>query len=113
MPTPNLDDMTDWLDSTCRDYLGEPIQYKASAAGAYVGVRGHVDYRDMVKPLEGAEAIAQDITVALMIADVPVKPAKAARLQLAKHPGTTFRPINVRRDESGTHWEFEVVEADA
>lgn len=110
MPIPNLDDMTDWLDSTCRDYLGEPIQYKA-AAGPFSAVRGHVDYRDMVKPLEGAEAITQDITVSLMIADVPVKPAKAARLQLAKRPGKTFYPINVRRDESGTHWEFEVVQA--
>jgi hypothetical protein len=109
MAIPNLDDWTDKLDRTCRDYLAETIQYKIGA-GAYAGKGAHVNYRDAVKPLEGAAAIEQDITVAVMIEDLPTMPVGADRVQLAKRPGKTFRPINPRRDDSGTHWEFEVVQ---
>lgn len=107
MPLPNLDDYTARLDVACRDVLGEEIQYAANGT-AYLPVGGHVDYRDMVKSLDVAEAIAQDITVAVMKADVATKPPTTARIQLAKRPGKTFRPVNPRSDESGTHWEFEV-----
>lgn len=110
MPIPNLDDWTEKLDQTCRDFLAETIQYKVGA-GAYSGVGAHVDYRDAVKPLEGAEAIAQDITVAILKSDVAEMPGKTVRIQLSKLAGHTFRPINVRSDDSGTHWEFEVVKA--
>ena len=74
-------------------------------------MRAHVDYRDAVKPLEGADAIAQDITVAILKSDLAAMPGNTARIQLARYAGATFRPINVRSDESGTHWEFEVVQA--
>lgn len=107
MPLPNLDDWTDRLDERCRDYLGETIQYAASGT-IYVPEKAHVDYRDMAQQMQVGEAIAQDISVSLMKSDVPAKPRANTRLQLSKRPGKTYRPINVRSDESGTHWEFEV-----
>lgn len=108
MAIPNLDDMTDMLDRKCADILGEEIQYQA-AGGAFAPVQAHVDYRDMVKPLEGAEAIQQNIALAVPMLDLPAKPMAADRVQLRKRPGKTFRPFEPRRDESGTHWLFELV----
>lgn len=109
MAIPNLADFTDRLDHACRDWLGEVIEYAANGT-AFADKRGHVDYRDMVKAMEIAQAIAQDITVSLLRADVAAKPAATARLRLSRHSGKTFKPLNVRLDESGTHWEFEVQE---
>lgn len=111
MAIPNLNDWTATLDEVCRDYLGETIQYKP-AGGSFGDVTAHVDYRDMIKAFEAGQAVAQDIGLSLMKADVPAKPTRDCRVQLARLPGLTFRPINVRSDESGTHWECEVVQAD-
>ncbi len=107
MPIPNLDDFTARLDANCRDYLGEAIAFAADGV-TFANKRGHVNYRDMVKTFEVASAIEQDITVSVMKADVPVRPGANVRLRLVKFPGATFKPINPRSDESGTHWEFEV-----
>lgn len=109
MPLPTLESLTSGLDRACADVLGEEIQYAANGA-AYAAVRAHVDYRDAAKAFEGAQAIAQDIVVTFLKADVPTKPASAARLTLARRAGKTFKPVSPRTDESGTHWEMEVAE---
>ncbi len=109
MPT-TLDDLTPRLDRICLDRLGDLIQYAAGGA-AFEAQRAYVNYRDAEKAFEGAQAIEQDITVSgLLKIDVPARPSKASRVRLARRPGKTFQPINVRTDESGTGWEFEVKE---
>lgn len=109
MATPNLDDWTDTLDERCRDYLAETIQYAADGdTDNYADLKAHVDYRDMVKPLEVGQVLEQDIMVSVLKSDVPVKPGQGVRLTLPKLAGKTFRPVNPRSDESGTGWEFEV-----
>lgn len=110
MALPNLDDLTGALDRACMDGLGSLIQYKAAVAPTYAAVRAHADYRDKAKAFEAAQVIEQDMTFSVLMDDVPAKPAPAVRIQLAKVPGKTFRPENVRRDESCTHWEFELRE---
>jgi hypothetical protein len=109
MAIPNIEDFTALLDERARDYLGETIEYAANGV-TFADIKGHVDYRDMVKAMEISQAIAQDITVAMLMSDVPVKPSATVRLRLAKRAGKDFKPLNVRSDESGTHWEFEVQE---
>lgn len=108
MAIPNLDDFTDALDERCRDYLGETISYAADGV-SFASLKAHVDYRDGLKALEIATVIEQEITVSLMKSDVAAKPGSSVRLRLAKLTGMTLRPRNVRSDESGTHWEFEVM----
>ena len=46
--------------------------------------------------------------VEVQISDLPQRPADADRITLAKVSGRTFKPINVGRDRSGTHWVFEL-----
>ena len=108
MPPPNLSDFTDALDERVRDYLGETIQYAADGI-TFAGVKAHVFYRDMLKPLDVGDAIAQDITIeGLLKSDVATKPNGTARVTLARLPGKTFKAINVRTDDSGTGWDFEL-----
>lgn len=109
MTLPTLDDLTPALDRISVDLLGDPIEYAADGS-AFEGATAFVDYRDASKAFEGAQAIEQDVTVSLLKADVPARPAATARLRLPKLAGKTFKPINVRSDTSGTHWEFEVKE---
>lgn len=110
MARPTLDDLTADLDRNCADILGDTIEYAADGS-AFAERQAYVDYRDAARPLEGAQAIAQDIEVSgLLKADEPEKPGGSARIRLARRPGKTYRPVNVRTDEAGTGWEFEVKE---
>lgn len=105
-----LDDLTATLDRRCADLLGDTIEYAADGS-TFVEVQAYVDYRDGVVELAGAEAVAQDIVVTgLLKADVPTEPSKNARIRLPRRPGQTWRPIDVRTDESGTGWDFELAE---
>lgn len=111
---PRLEDFTDKLDQTCMATLGETIQYAANGVIADLAdLDAYVDYRDLQSALDRSEVIRQDIMVTVLKADLPDKPTSAARLTLPRRPDRTFKPANPRSDESGTHWEFEVVSADA
>jgi hypothetical protein len=107
MAIPTLDSMTELLDETSRDVLGETIQYKPSG-GSYAGLGAHVDYGEATERFEAAQIVTQAIRVSLMKADVPAKPGSAVRVQLAKLAGLTFKPVNVASDSAGTHWEFDL-----
>ena len=67
----------------------------------------------LAPPLDGAQAIEQDIGVQLLKSAVPQKPSGACRITLGKLAGLTFKPVNVRSDTSGNYWEFEVVKVNA
>lgn len=108
MAIPTLESLTGALDRACVDVLGDTIQYRAAGASAYLPVKAHVDYRDMLKSFEGSAAIAQDITVSIPKSDLPAKPSSGVRIQLSLLPGQTFKPISPRNDQSGTHWEFDL-----
>lgn len=112
MAIPNIEDWTDTLDERCRDYLAETISYAADGS-TYADVKAHMNYRDGVVPLDVGQMIAQDIVVAVLKSDVPVKPSGSVRLTLPKLSGLTFKPANVRNSESGTEWEFDVARVSA
>lgn len=109
MPIPNLDDQTDRLDATVETYLAGPIQYSLSGS-SFEPKMAHVDYRDQMREVGGAKAIAQDIQVSLRVSEIQTKPVGTHRVTLPKRPGKTYRPVNVGFDESGTHYEFELQE---
>lgn len=108
MPLPRLEDLDQILDRTTTDVLGDTILYRPAGAPVYASLSAIVDYRDGEMPFEGGAVVAQDIKVSVLMVDVPAKPSNLVRLQLGKIAGRTFRPNNVRRDESGTGWEFEL-----
>lgn len=110
MTYPNIEDFDALLDDTCADVVGDTISYKAAGAGGYSAIKADVDYRDGEVVIGHTEAISQDITVAVMKTRVPAKPAGAVRIKLPKIPGKVYRPIRVRNDRSGTHWEFDLSE---
>ena len=108
MARPSLDDLTADLDRVTTDLLGETILYAADGS-TYAGVKAFVNYRDSEKQFEAAEAISQDMTVSgVLKVDVPTKPTTAARITLPRRSGKTYRPSNVRTDDEGTGWEFEL-----
>lgn len=108
MPLPRLEDLDRLLDRTTTDVLGDTILYRPAGATVYGSLSADVNYRDGSVPFGGGDVIAQDVKVAVLMVDVPAKPGRDDRIQLPKIPGHTFRPLNPRRDESGTGWEFEL-----
>ena len=99
--------LTASLDRACIATLGETIQYAADGAN-FLPVEAYTDYRDGQASFDNATFISQDIGIALLKADVPAKPGPAVRITLPLRAGDTYRPVNVRTDQSGSHWEFEV-----
>ncbi len=110
MTYPNLEDFDAILDNTCADVVGDTISYKAAGMGGYSPVKADVDYRDGEVVIGNTEAIAQDITVSIVKTRIPAKPTGAVRIKLPKIAGKIYRPIRVRNDRSGTHWEFDLSE---
>jgi hypothetical protein len=105
-----LEDMEGaFLDAPCMAALGDSIGYKASGASSFAALHGYVDYRDQVRALEAGQAIEQDVMVQVLRSDVPVRPDATCRITLGRISGAVFRPANVRSDESGRYWEFDVV----
>ena len=109
MARPTLEDMTPDMERACIDFLGESIMYAADGS-TFVAVQAYVEYRDQAQSYDGAQAIAQDMTVAFLKADIAAAPTTEARLTLSRRSGKTYRPMNVRTDNAGTQWEFEVKE---
>lgn len=105
MAIPNINDFDERIGEVTRDYLGETIEYKADG-GSYADTGAHVDYGDTDRSLGSAQVIAQDISVSVLKADVPIKPGRDCRVKLAKRAGIIFRPINVGTSNSGLDWEF-------
>lgn len=103
-----MEDFEGAMDRMCIDTLGDSIEYKEAGASGYAAVRGYVEHSEAVRDLQTGMIIEQDITVELLRADVPARPSGAARVRLPKIAGKTFRPVNVRLGESGTHWLFEL-----
>lgn len=106
MSLPTLESLEGPMNRACIDTLGDSITY-TPVAGAAV-THGYVNYRDALRDIATGTVIEQDITVAILIVDAPVRPTSPCRIVLGKVPGKTFRPIAVRLDESGDHWEFEL-----
>jgi len=105
---PRLEDVeAELLNEPCMAALGDAVRYKP-AAGAFTDFSAYVDYGEALRDLETGKAIEQDITVQILKSDVPVKPNSQCRITLGRVPDQTFKPINVRSDRSGAHWEFEV-----
>lgn len=99
-----------FLDEPCMAILGDTITYKP-VMGSATTIKAYVDFPEEIQSLEGGRAVAQEITVQVLISDVPVRPSGACRVTIRKLPGLTYKPVNVRRDRSGSHWEFELVQA--
>lgn len=106
----NLRSQTSSLDREVMDALGDLISYRPAGASTFEAIMAHVDYRDAAQAFDAAQVIEQDMTVSILMADVSVKPGPTVRIQLPLIGGKTFRPETVRRDESGTHWAFELRE---
>lgn len=71
-------------------------------------MKAFVDHRDANRAFESAAVISQDMSVQIHISLIPSKPVEADRITIAKLGTQRFKPMNVRRDESGNYWEFEL-----
>lgn len=96
-----------FLDAPCMDILGDSIAYQ-TVGGALLPMRGYVDFTEQMLDIATGQAIAQDITVEVRHADVPVRPSAQCRVTIARLLGKTFRPVNVRNSADGNHWIFEL-----
>lgn len=113
MTFPRLEDLEgEFLDAPTMEILGDSITYK-TPGGSFVPIRGYVDFGDQARDLETGQIIAQDITVEVLHADVPVRPTGPCRVTIGKLPGTIYKPVNVRNSRDGNHWIFEVERVNA
>lgn len=113
MPLPTLESLDARLDSTCSTVLGDLISYTPASTGVAVDIKVFGDFRDAQRAFEGSAVIEQDMSMELLASLVPAKPNKDDRITLPKFGAQKYRPSNVRRDESGNYWEFELKAVDA
>lgn len=111
MALPRLDDFMAKADPVISKTVMEPISY-ALDGSTFSDVDADVDYRDMLRAIDIAQVIEQDMLVQIFVADLAEKPASTHRIILPKiSPLIKFMPINARRDQSGDLWEFELKRA--
>lgn len=108
MPLPDLESLDAGLDEACLSVLGDTIKYTPSATGTELTIKVYTDHRDGQRIFDSAAVIEQDMSIQLLASTVPAKPSSHDRITLPKIPGAKFKPVNVRRDESGNYWEFEL-----
>lgn len=95
------------MDAECMTILGDSITYRR-ASGPTLSLKAYVNFEEVARSIDIGQAIEQAMLVEIRISDLPQRPAPADRITLGKVPGITFKPINVGRDRSGTHWAFEL-----
>lgn len=108
---PTLEDHDADLDQTCMAALGDSVRYMPEGDG-FSPMRAYVEFGEALREVETGRVIEQDITVQILMTDVPDRPNGRCRIRLGRLPGLTFKPVNVRVDKTGTHWEFEVAKTD-
>lgn len=108
MTLPNLESLDAQLDSTCSTVLGDLIAYTPASIGGTLDLKAFVDHRDANRAFESAAVISQEMSVQLLSILIPGKPVDADRITIPKLGTQRFKPMNVRRDESGNYWEFEL-----
>lgn len=97
-----------FMDEPCMDTLGDTIRFKPDG-GAWATIHAYVDFSEQGRTIEAGMVVEQNMLVTVLMRDVPVKPNANCRVTLRAVPGQTFKPANVARDASGTHWIFELV----
>lgn len=108
MTFPSLEDLEgEWLDRPVMDALGDSIQFQL-AGGSFVPMKAFGEFAEAIRDMSTGRVIDQDITLQILIEDLPRRPISSDRVRIARVPGATFKPTNVRRDQSGVHWEFEL-----
>lgn len=108
MTFPALEDLEgEWLDRPCMDALGDSIEFQL-AGGSFAPLKAFGDFAEALRDMSTGTVIDQDITLQVLIGDLPRRPFGSDRVRVARVPGATFKPTNVRRDQSGKHWEFEL-----
>lgn len=108
---PTLESLDGDLDQITMAALGDSVRYMPEG-GAFSALRGYVDFGEALRDIETGKVIEQDITVQLLISDAPDRPNGRCRIRIIRLPDLTFKPVNVRTNRSGTHWEFEVARTD-
>lgn len=113
MTIPDLESLDAMLDDACSTKLGDTILYTSSDCGEERYLKAYVNHRDGDRTFDSATVIEQDMSIQILATKLSGKPNSLDRIVLPKLPSHTFKPINVRRDESGNHWEFELKEVNA
>lgn len=113
MTFPALEDLeAEWLDRPVMDALGDSIEFQL-AGGSFTAKKAFGEFAEALRDMATGTVIDQDITLQMLIVDLPRRPIGSDRVRIARVPGTTFKPTNVRRSQDGKHWEFELEKVNA
>lgn len=109
MTFPALEDLEDeFLNRTCMDVLGDSIEFQL-AGGSFVSKKAYGEFAEALRDITNGSVISQDITLQMLVEDLPRRPIKSDRVRVPRLGSTIYEPVNVRRSQDGKHWEFEVV----
>ena len=104
-----LETSTPELDATVVEVLGDTFTY-TPAGGSPRARNGFVEYDETRAQGGSAASIAQVMTIEVRRVDIPIRPDAHCRITLPKIPGREYHPINVRLDQSGDWWVFDLKE---
>ena len=105
MNRPRLADIEQSMNIQCRDILGHAIFY-TPVGRPRRSVSVQANYEDGEMTGGFSAAIEQRIEIMMLKQDAPIKPGRGVSVTLPRYPGKTFEPIDVRNDETGLNWLF-------
>jgi hypothetical protein len=99
-----LEDHAPQADALARTILGHTIT--VTHAGRTFPVQAHGSYEDGAIQTGFSGGIQQEIELMILQADMPTMPNNTTRIRTDRRPGLIFQPTNVRSDDTGRHWLF-------
>lgn len=99
-----LEDRMPAADRVATDILGHEITITIGSTPYVVNAQG--SYEDGTIATQTSTGFRQEIELMVLKADLPTRPVGSHRVVSSKRPGEIFSPVNVRDDETGQHWLF-------
>jgi hypothetical protein len=103
--TADFDSLTDALNEASVGMLGDTITY-TPMGGAAKTIKAFVDDYEAINDFGQSSAIAAEVTMQILITDVPVRPARDDRI-MVKTSGRTYSPLAARLGRDGRFWHVD------
>lgn len=106
MARKTLSDVESNVNSEANAFLGHTIKYKAKGESVFSDLTIQADYEP--EQIAGTSSVAIDLDVLVLLPKVslPIKPSREDRVMLPRIENKTYHPTNIKSDETGFNWLF-------
>lgn len=105
MARKTLSDVESNVNSQANAFLGHTIKYKIEGESVFSDLTVQADYEP--EQITGSSSVAIDLDVLILLPKVLLsKPSREDRVMLPRITNKTYYPTNIKSDETGFNWLF-------